>query len=396
MNMIVVVPTILVAVAVLAVIAAVVVLVRGDEPWRKQSMTKKATPVQKRKQPAQSGKPDQPSKKAATPPRKQNAPSKSATTMPRMAPPESARTVDGLTPGRIVTVIAPGDDLNGRTGKIIKIIEDDEDDMDVFVQFADEADAVAFARHELKAEPSAPARRAPVQREPTKMTSKPMTPTTETPSAKKPSRKQDLWEKHPQLVERVDAPPGQRRPQTIQSWLQSIKDEGPHRIAKGGPRWVAGIAMVAAAAVLLLSTFLDWGRASTSNLTVTLSGTGSVTVSMPGGNSPSSALIAGGAIGVHAIVVSVIAAVAGGAYLWTRWRSYAALAVAVLGGIEFLVCLQNAITIASTLKPMVGAPGEYQIGIGLLLACASALVLSAVAVTAFVLERVSIGRAAAD
>lgn len=184
------------------------------------------------------------------------------------------------------------------------------------------------------------------------------------------------------MIERLSSDTGE-------SWLQSIQDTGPNRILRGSSRWIAGLAILGAGGALVLSTLLEWGRATTSSFTATVSGIGSVSIQASGSSRPSDTLIASSAIGGWALILGLLAVVLGAGFLWTQWRSAATLAVAILGGIGFLVCLQKAITIESIMKSMTGAPGDYQVGIGLLLACASALVLSAVAVTAFVLELMS-------
>ena len=90
------------------------------------------------------------------------------------------------------------------------------------------------------------------------------------------------------------------------------------------------------------------------------------------------------------MLVGLIAIVAGAAFLWTRWRSQTALTVAILGGIEFLACMGNVINLGAMMGNPASSPGEYAIGFGLLLACAVTLVLVALGITAFVLERISI------
>ena len=94
--------------------------------------------------------------------------------------------------------------------------------------------------------------------------------------------------------------------------------------------------------------------------------------------------------GIWAFLVGLIAIVAGAAFLWTRWRSHTALTVAILGGIEFLACMGNVVSLGAMMgNPVSGS--EYSIGFGLLLACAVTLVLVGLGITAFVLERMSIG-----
>jgi predicted tellurium resistance membrane protein TerC len=95
--------------------------------------------------------------------------------------------------------------------------------------------------------------------------------------------------------------------------------------------------------------------------------------------------------GIWALFVGLIAIVAGAAYLWTQWRSQTALTAAIVGGIEFLMCVRNAINVAAMMGNPAGDARQYAIGFGLLLACAVTLVLIGLGITAFVLERFSIG-----
>ena len=90
------------------------------------------------------------------------------------------------------------------------------------------------------------------------------------------------------------------------------------------------------------------------------------------------------------MLVGLIAVVAGAAFLWTQWRSQTALTVAIVGGIEFLVCMGNVISVGAMMGNPASSHGEYAIGLGLLLACAVTLVLVGLGITAFVLERISI------
>jgi hypothetical protein len=185
---------------------------------------------------------------------------------------------------------------------------------------------------------------------------------------------------------------------TINNTVGLPKDTGPGRVERGSSRWVVGVAIVAAGAVLVLSTFLPWGDITSSGYEISMSGLGQVSVQAPAGEEGTSAFIAsqlqdqvGAAVhnpGIWALVVGLITVLAGAAFLRTRWRSQTALTVAVVGGIEFLVCMGNAVNVAA----MMGSPalnqGEYGIGFGLLLACAVTLALVGLGVTAFVLERI--------
>ncbi|WP_237160566.1 hypothetical protein [Mycolicibacter engbaekii] len=92
--------------------------------------------------------------------------------------------------------------------------------------------------------------------------------------------------------------------------------------------------------------------------------------------------------GAWAVIVGLIAIVVGAAYLWTEWRSIAALAAAVLGGLDLLLCLVNVMNVSALFGD--SNAGSYSVGFGLLLACATTLTLVGVGITGFVLERSAI------
>lgn len=294
-----------------------------------------------------------------------------------------------LRKGGRAKVVAAGDDRLGQIG-IVDVLLDEDDGLDVFLRFDGVADLYVFRREEVVPVGGGPqlgnAKRTPIpgksQTRPTRAQAPSNAPRpSASPTAQRPSGP-SRWADRPAIIERV-------LPDTSESWLQSIQDTGPNRILRGSSRWIAGLAILGAGGALILSTFLEWGRATTPNFTATVSGVGSVSIQAPGSSRTGETLVTGSAIGAWALVVGLLGVLLGAGFLWTQWRSATALAVAILGGIGFLVCLQRAMTIATIMKPMTGAPSDYQVGIGLLLACASALVLSAVAVTAFVLERLS-------
>ncbi|RWA23956.1 hypothetical protein MELE44368_01730 [Mycolicibacterium elephantis DSM 44368] len=93
--------------------------------------------------------------------------------------------------------------------------------------------------------------------------------------------------------------------------------------------------------------------------------------------------------GAWAAIVGLINAVAGWMYLWTALRSLASVVVVLAAGVGFLVFLGNLINLESMMGE-VSVSGFYTVGFGLLLACAVGLILIALGITAFVLERVSI------
>lgn len=184
-----------------------------------------------------------------------------------------------------------------------------------------------------------------------------------------------------------------------QSWLESIRDTGPGRIERGDSRWIAGWAIVATEAVLAVSSFLEWGSTKSHGYVISMNGYGHVAVTPPPGEALSGMIVASRlksdfeaattSPGAGALAVGLIAALAGAAYLWTARRSIAALVAAFAGGIFFLICVGNLLNVSV----MLGEPssGSYSIGFGLLLACATALTLVGIGITAFALERIAIG-----
>ena len=181
-------------------------------------------------------------------------------------------------------------------------------------------------------------------------------------------------------------------PHAGKQWLQSIKDTGPGRVERGSSRWVAGLAIIAAGGVLVVSPLLPWAHDTRSGSVISVSGLGAISVNAEEGVA---SLIKEfnnyGIPGIWAVLVGLIAIVAGAAFLWTRWRSQTALTVAILGGIGFLACMADAINVGAVMGNPASGAGEYAIGFGLLLACAVTLVLVGLGITAFVLERISIG-----
>ncbi len=339
-----------------------------------------------------------------------------ATSPPRAAPELKIRSTAApdtttLLRGQAVKVVAPGDDFDGRVGTIFKVIDDDEDydDMDVFVKFADEDDAFAFRRDEVAREPmrtAHPSRPAEDASQPqknaasrTRSTTPPKAAPKNTSSANKktspavgqptkpgsPSVGSDSWNAKAQMVARSG-----------QSWLQSIKDIGPNAVQRGSGRWVTGVAMLVGGAVLILSTLLVWGRTTSDGYAIAMSGLGQVSVHGP--NSTLTSFLeeqlqgeVGPAVfnpGIWTALVGVLSIFGGLAYLWTARRSEASIVVAVACGVDFLACISNATSLGSMMGD-VSDSDSYTIGFGLLLACALTLILVALAVTAFVLERIS-------
>lgn len=177
------------------------------------------------------------------------------------------------------------------------------------------------------------------------------------------------------------------------------RDTGPARVQRGSPRWIAGLAIVVAGLLLVVSVFLDWGHIafgprSNSIAQVAVSGAGTVSVTMPQGGREFERY-AGKSLehvvshsGLWVAVIGVLIVAAGAAYLWLLPREEAALAVAVLAGIGFVSCLSGALNVRRSLGEALGlAYGHYSLGFGVVVACTMTVVLMALGVAAFVLDR---------
>ncbi|WP_156613490.1 hypothetical protein [Mycobacterium sp. 852002-51961_SCH5331710] len=194
----------------------------------------------------------------------------------------------------------------------------------------------------------------------------------------------------PSMVERPS-------PASGNSWLQSIKDTGLGQVKRGSSRWVAGMAIIAVGAALFLSAFLEWGRTTVSGYAIAMSGLGQVSV-YGSDNAPLTSFLeeqlqdqVSSSVhnpGIWTALVGLVSILGGLAYVWTARRSEASIVVAIACGLAFLACIGNVVNLASMMGD-VSESGNYSIGFGLLLACALALTLVGSAVTAFVLERIS-------
>jgi hypothetical protein len=193
---------------------------------------------------------------------------------------------------------------------------------------------------------------------------------------------------------------------TRSRWLQ--RDTGQARIQRGSPRWIVGLAILGAGLLLVVSIFLGWGRiaiGSGSNTIVQaeVSGAGTVSVTVPQDDPEFERHAAQslghvlGHSGVWVAVIGVLIVAAGVAYLWLRPRTEAAIAVAVLAGIGLVFCLSNALNVRGMFyEDLDLSIAHYSPGLGLVVACAMTVVLTALGVTAFVLERIAVQAAAKD
>jgi hypothetical protein len=115
------------------------------------------------------------------------------------------------------------------------------------------------------------------------------------------------------------------------------------------------LAIIAAGGALVVSTLLAWGHDTRSGSVISVSGLGAIFVD---GEEGVASVIEEfnnyGIPGVWAFVVGLIGIVAGAAFLGTRWRSQTALTVAILGGIELLACIADALNVGA----MMGNPAS--------------------------------------
>jgi hypothetical protein len=183
-------------------------------------------------------------------------------------------------------------------------------------------------------------------------------------------------------------------------WLQ--RDTGQARVQRGGPRWIVGLTILGAGLVLIVSVFCGWGHIaiggrSNSTVQASVSGAGTVSVTMPQDDSELEGyaaqslehVVSHRAVWVALIGVLIVTAAA--AYLWLAPRTEAAIGVAVLGGIGSVFCLSSALNVRGMFNEALDLSDEhYLLGSGLVVASAMTVVLTVLGVTAFVLERIAV------
>ena len=177
------------------------------------------------------------------------------------------------------------------------------------------------------------------------------------------------------------------------------RNTGPARVQRGSPRWIVGLPILVAGLLLVVSVFLDWGHVaiggrSNSIAQAAVSGAGTVSVTMPQGD-PEFERYAAKSLehvvshsGLWLAVIGVLIVAAGAAYLWLLPREETAIAVAALAGIGFVSCLSYALNVRRSLSEALGLDyGHYSLGFGVVIACTMTVVLMALGVAAFVLDR---------
>jgi hypothetical protein len=182
-------------------------------------------------------------------------------------------------------------------------------------------------------------------------------------------------------------------------WVQ--RDTGQVHVQRGSPRWIVGLAILVAGLLLVASVFLDWGRiaigaGSNSIVQASVSGAGTVSVTTPQ-DDPEFERYAAKSLehvvshsGLWVAVIGVLIIAASAAYLWLLPREETAIAVAVLAGIGSVFCLSYAFSVRRIFGETLGLPyAHYSLGFGLVVACTMTVVLIALGVAAFVLERMA-------
>jgi len=189
-------------------------------------------------------------------------------------------------------------------------------------------------------------------------------------------------------------------------WLQ--RDTGQGRIQRGSPRWIVGLTILGAGLLLIVCVFLVWGHiaiggGSNSIVQASVSGAGSVSVTVAQ-DDPEFERCAAQSVeqvvshrGVWVAVIGVLIVCAGAAYLWLRPRTEAAIAVGVLAGIGSVLCLSNALDVRGMFKEALDLGyAHHSPGFGLIVACTMTVMLTALGVTAVVLERIAVQEAGPD
>jgi hypothetical protein len=101
--------------------------------------------------------------------------------------------------------------------------------------------------------------------------------------------------------------------------------------------------------------------------------------------------------GTWVAVIGVLIIAAATAYLWLQPRTEAAIAVAVLAGIGSVFCLSAALNVRGMFNEALDLGyAHYSPGFGLIVACTMTAVLTALGVTAVVLEHIAVQKARPD
>jgi hypothetical protein len=173
-----------------------------------------------------------------------------------------------------------------------------------------------------------------------------------------------------------------------------------------GPDRIIGIVTAVAGAGLAISAFATWGRVGVAGR-IDEGVFGSASLSFPGIGDPDLTVnVSGDGTSVSgrvdtpllrtlhdpnpgwiALVLGIVAIIAGIAYLWLRQRMILAVAVAVLSGIAGVVCISHIFDIAGTFgNPPGMAKTKFSPGGGLIAACVLSFALAGLGITGAVLQ----------
>jgi hypothetical protein len=186
----------------------------------------------------------------------------------------------------------------------------------------------------------------------------------------------------------------------LSRWLQ--RDASHARIERGSRRWAVGLTIVIAGFLLAVSVFLDWahitvGRGTSMIAQVSVSGAGTVSVTMPQ-DDPEFEHYAAQSLGhivshsgVWVVAIGVLTVAAGATYLWLRPRTEAAIVVTGLAVIGSVLCFSNALNVKRMFNEVLDSSyAHYSPAFGMIVASALAVILTALGVTALVLERAAV------
>jgi hypothetical protein len=165
------------------------------------------------------------------------------------------------------------------------------------------------------------------------------------------------------------------------------------------PQRAVGLAILVAGLLLILSVFLEWGHIAIgaephSLAQASVSGAGTVAITMPQ-DDPEFERYAAKSLehvvshgGLWVAIIGVLIIAAGAAYLWLPPREEAAIAVALLASIASVLCLASALNVRRIFGDAFDvAAAHYSLGYGLALACITTIVLIALGVAGFALDR---------
>ena len=145
---------------------------------------------------------------------------------------------------------------------------------------------------------------------------------------------------------------------------------------------------------MVISVFLDWVHIAIGGVVqASVSGAGTVSVTTPHDDPDLQSYAAQALVqvvshsGVWVAVIGVLIVAADAAYLWLLPRAEAALAVAVLAAVGAVFCLSFALNDERIFYESLDLDYvHYSLGFGVVVACTMTVILTMLAVTAFVID----------